>query len=117
MISTGDIPTPIRNIIKLYIQDARMELTERLTRLVGSLVVSFLLVMVIFATLIFASIAGAHELRNVVTPGVAYLIVFCCYLVLLAVLLIFKRQLIINPLARLLSRTLLTNPKKSSEDE
>lgn len=117
MLSTNDIPTPIRSIIKLYIEDARMELTERLTRLIGSLVVAFLLVMVIFATLIFVSIAGAHELRTVVSPGAAYLIIIGCYLLLLAALLVFKKQLIINPLARLLSRTLLSNPKPQSEDE
>lgn len=104
---TGNISSSIKRLISLYVADARLGIAKRLTLLMSSLATGLIIMLLIAAIVIFGSLAAAFELRQVMNPVAAYGIIAGFYVLLLVVVLIFKRQLIINPLARVLSRAIL----------
>lgn len=112
-----NLPKPLRRLVRLYIEDARLAVTQRLTILLSSLVTALFVVLLAVAVVIFASVAAASELRQYMSPLAAYSIVAGFYFCLLIIVILFRRQLIVNPLSRLLSRALLSEPNKTNKDD
>lgn len=114
MLGNVNIPAPLRKLVKLYLLDARLAVTQRLAALMSSLITGLFIVLLFIAAIIFGSIAVATELRHVMSPSAAYGIVAAFYIVLLLIIVVFKKQLIVNPISRMLSRAILPDP---TEDE
>lgn len=108
------IPTSLRKLIKLYCLDARLSVTRRLTMLMSSLMTAVVVILLIMAIIICGTLALGFELRQYMSPAAAYGIIAGGYLLLIIIVLALKRTLIVNPLARLLSRALLDEPNEES---
>lgn len=107
----------ISRYVKLLIEDTRLSVTEKLTRMLSAIALSALLTIIGSVAMVFVSIAIALGLSEVIAPLWAFIIVAAFYLVILVLLITCRSALIVNPIARFISRLLLPAPKKESTND
>ncbi len=98
--------------LTLQLDYARLSAAEKLTVLLSTIAFFALLVILGMITLVFISIG--HWLAATVAPYTAYLFVSAFYLLLLALLIVFRNQIIFNPAARFISRLFLKAPDEEN---
>ena len=100
--------------LTLQLDYARLSAAEKLTVLLSTIAFFALLVILGMITLVFISIGIGHWLAATVAPYTAYLFVSAIYLLLLALLIVFRNQIIFNPAARFISRLFLKAPDEEN---
>ena len=110
---TSAIGTTVSRYIKLLLEDTRLNVAEKLTRLFSALTVCALVLVLALATLLFMSIAAGMALADIMNPILAYVIVGSFYAVLALVIFLCKTSLIVNPIARFISRLLIEAPENA----
>lgn len=111
------ISATTRQYLQLLVEDARLNATEKITRLLAAIALASLLTIVITAALLFASISAGLALSMIMNPVWAFIIVAGFFLLLMALLIIFRTQLLLNPIARYMSRLLLPAPKTTKPED
>lgn len=101
-----------KRLFNLKVEDARLMLAVKLTRLLGAIIYLFVGFMLFLCLLGFIAVAIGHQLGELMSPVWAYLIIASSYLVLLIVIMLAKKYLIINPIARFISRLIVEQPEK-----
>lgn len=101
----------IKQYISLLVEDTKLSVTEKLTRLLATIALASLLTVIAMVALVFLSIAAAIALAGVFTPHWAFVIVAAFYIIIMIVLYTCRKTLLINPIARFLSSLLLTPPQ------
>ena len=96
--------------VRLMLEDARLGAAEKLTVLLSTLAFYALGAMMAMAVLVFLSIGVGHILADTIAPKMAYIYVACFYVLLLVLLVVFRRQIFLNPIARLITRLLVAPP-------
>lgn len=99
----------LRRYITLQLDYARLTAIEKATVLLSTVAFFAIAIVIGLITLVFISIGIGHWLAATIAPHLAYLFVSAFYLVLLVLLIIFRKQLIFNPAARFISRLFLSN--------
>ncbi|MDE6467468.1 MAG: phage holin family protein [Muribaculaceae bacterium] len=107
----------ISTYLSLLIEDTRLSAAEKITRLLSGIAMCALMVILSTVALVFISIAGALGLASVLSPAWAFVIVAGVYLLIAALLLVFRTQLLVNPIARFISRIILPAPKKNESND
>lgn len=105
----------LRRLLGLRIEDARLVLAIKLTKLLSGIVFVMLAFMLFLCILSFISLAMGHLLSNVMHPVWAYLLIALFYLCLFAVVAIFKKQLIMDPIARFISKLIIESPVEQKQ--
>ena len=100
----------LQQLLRLYLTDVRLTATERLSRLLTTLSLVFVLSLLGLGVLLFLSFSMAAFFSTFLPAGFAYMIVAGVYLILIIVVLIFRRQLLEDPVTRLLSKVILNKP-------
>ena len=100
----------LRRLFNLEVENARFLVTEKLVVLLSSITFYAILAVIITCVTIFLTIGVVNLMLERVEPHGAYMIVAAFYLMLMLILIIFRRQLIINPIARFLSSVILDPP-------
>lgn len=111
------IADTIKTYVGLLMEDTRLNLAEKLTRLMSAIAVAALLTVFITAALLFLSIAAGYAIAEWTGPLWAFVIVAAFYVLLIALLLVFRTALIVNPVARFISRLVLPAPQKSERND
>lgn len=99
----------LRTTLKLNVDYAKLTAAEKLTMLLTALSFALLAFVLISLIMFFLSIAIVRWIATGVGIIWAYFIMCGFYMVLLGVVVAFRRQLIVNPIARFVSR-LFFNP-------
>lgn len=99
-----------KRLFHLKVEDARLVLAVKLTKLLGAIVYLFVGFMLLLCLLAFIALAVGHLLCTVMEPVWAYLIIAALYLVILCIIVAAKRQLIMDPIARFISRLIVESP-------
>ena len=109
----------VSKYISLLIEDTRLNVTEKLTRLLSAVALASLLTIIVTVAMVFVSIAVAIGLAESLSPLWSFIIVAGFYIVLLIILITCRKVLLINPIARFLSTIILNPPtnKDSSNDQ
>lgn len=102
--------SPFQRIAKLYIQSGKLTATEALTQILAAAAIALICLFFVIISLAFVSYGVIAALSQHMPPTWAYIIVGGFYLLLIALLIIFKRTLIVNPIARFLSKIILDEP-------
>ncbi|MCH5221668.1 MAG: phage holin family protein [Muribaculaceae bacterium] len=102
---------------KLLLEDARLTMAEKLTRLLSALAFCSLLIIVGVVSLVFVSTAIALVLANAISPMWALIIVASFYVIVLVVLILCRKPLLVNPIARFVSRLVLTAPQNEQKND
>lgn len=115
--SFADLIDSVKRLITLNLDYARLTAAEKLTVLMSSM--AFYAVLTVCATmvLIFISIGVGHLLATTVAKVAAYLYVAGFYVVLLVLLVVFRKRLFIDPAARFISKLLVNPPTESHRNE
>lgn len=103
--------TTLIRYLRLLVEDMRLTAAEKLTVLFATVAFYSLLLIVGMVALVFISIGIGHWLAATVAPMLAYLYIAAFYLILLILLVAFKRQLLIDPICRFITRLLVEPPK------
>ncbi len=109
----------LRRLLGLKLEDARLILAIKLTKLLGGIVFVMLGIMLFLCMLGFISLAIGHLLSTVMHPVWAYLIIALFYFALFAIIAAFRKTLIMDPIARFISKLIIespVSPKQIAED-
>lgn len=102
----------VQRYLKLLIEDTRLNIAEKLTRLMSAIALAAILLFLAVVTLVFLSLGASMALSDIMDPLWAFIIVAGFYLVLCTVIVLARKTLLINPIARFISRLILNAPVK-----
>lgn len=97
----------IKQLVALEVDNVRLTVTEKLTLLLGRVTLVAVCFVISACVLIFATMGVADLLLDHFEPWATYLIVAGFYALLIVVVALFRRQLIVDPIARYISQVLL----------
>lgn len=100
----------ILKYVKLLIEDARLNATEKLTRLLSATAIFAIFTILFTVAMVFVSMAAALVLSQAIGMLWAFVILALIYIVILLVLFLARKALIVNPIARFISSLLLKAP-------
>ena len=115
--SASAISNTATRYIKLLLEDTRLNIAEKLTRLISAITVCALLLVFLIVALLFASLAAGYALSPYTGHLGAFLIVAAFYVLLAVVLISCKRVFIVNPIARVISRLMLQAPTQEQAND
>ncbi len=106
----------IKRLVALHLDYARLTAAEKMTVLLST--VAFYSLIVAFGTLVlaFLSIGVGHLLASTVAREAAYLYVAAFYLVLFILLFLFRKKLIVEPIAKFISKLFVKPPENERHD-
>lgn len=104
----------VRRLVSLEVEDSKLMLTEKLTLLLGRVTLVAVAFVLSACVVIFLSMSISDLLLKSFSPWLTYLIVALFYAVLVGVVALFRRQLIVDPIARYISKVIL-DPKPKRE--
>ncbi len=113
----GTIWRMLKKLFALKVENVRLTVAERLTIfLVG--VISFLLLLILGAFILaFLSNALVDLLTEAIPAWTASLILAGIYLAVTIIVYLFRKPLIIRPVARFVSRLIIEPPKEINDNE
>ena len=92
----------LREYVEKKIELYRLEVTEQVVETLSTLITSFLMFAIFGIVILFASLSAGFYLAEVLdSMWLAFLIITGFYALLALILSIFKRQLILNPILRM----------------
>lgn len=100
----------IKRLIGLQVEDMKLLITEKLTLLLGRIALVAVAFVVSATALIFLSMSVADFLLRGMEPCWTYLIIGGFYVLLVVIACCFRRKLIVDPIARYISRVILDPP-------
>lgn len=100
---------------KLLLEDTRLGLAEKLTRLLTAVTMVALLAFLGLVALIFITIGVSCWLAPVLSPMWSFFIMSAIYIIIIGVLVAFKRQLVVDPIARFVTSLLVEAPAPPKE--
>lgn len=113
----SDIAQTLGRYLKLLLEDTRLSLAEKLTRLLSAVALCALLTIVGTVALVFVSLAIGMALADAIDPLWSFVIVAGFYIILMVVLVLCRTSLLVNPIARFISRLVLPAPVKQNNDD
>ncbi len=102
----------LRRMLMLQLDYARLTAAEKFTVLLSAIAFYSMAVALATLVLIFLSVGLGHFLSGTAVGKYAYFIVAGLYIVLLVLLFLLRRRLIVNPVARFMSRLFVEPPKE-----
>lgn len=90
--------------LKLELEYIKLTAVEKLTLLMGSLIIGFVAFLLGMVVLVLLAFALAEVFKMIMHPGLAYLSTAGAICVLLAVFFMLRKPLLLNPIARLISK-------------
>lgn len=98
----------IGELIRLYLVNVRLSVAEKVVRLLSVLAICTLLLILAIIAFFFITLAVIHWISLGVGIEWAYMIMGGFYLVLGIVIVVFRYPLLLNPLARFITRLLFS---------
>lgn len=94
----------LRDTLKLNVDYAKLTAVEKLTVLFTTMALALISLVLVTAIIFFLSLAIAWWIAEGIGIAWAYCILFGFYLLLLILIIVFRKRLIINPIAGFVSR-------------
>lgn len=113
----------IRNLIDqaktwfaLELDYAKLTVAEKLTTLLTYLIIGFLSALMGFVIVIFLCFGAAYAFSHILPLWASFLIVAGIVLLILLLIMLFRKPLLLNPLAKLFTRIIIS-PKEEERKE
>ena len=109
----------LKKYMQLQSDYLQVTMVEKLTKLMSKLIIAIVALMLVVLILFYLLFALAHALAPVLGFVASFSIVAAIFLVMLVILIVFKKQLIVNPILKLLVDVfydMRNEGKKSDED-
>lgn len=98
--------------LKLQIEYSKYTLAEKITILLSTLALGAVCLLLSIVALILLSFALVHVFELFIPSGFAYLSVAGILLLLVLIVYLLRKPLLLNPIARLISRLIIGNTNK-----
>lgn len=108
----NNIVDSIKQLAGLYIENAKLTTTEKLTMLFAGIALTVGMMFLALIAMIFIAIGIASLLESYIAPFWSYFIIAAIFLILMVAVFFFRTQIIENPIARFISKIFLTPPTK-----
>ena len=99
-----DLIKESRNWLELEIEYAKLTFAEKLTMLLSTLIIGFICLLLGLVVLVMLAFVIAEFFKVIMCPALAYLASAGCGLLLLLLLYFFRRPILLNPIAKMLTR-------------
>ncbi|MDE5685233.1 MAG: phage holin family protein [Paramuribaculum sp.] len=96
-----------KEFARLKLEYGKLTVTEKLTMLISSLAIGLISVFLAVIAIFFLSMSAVDWIAESVGRTWSCLIMCGCYLVLICLLILLRKPLVVNPMARLISRIIL----------
>lgn len=96
-----------RNWVQLEAEYLKLTAAEKFTILAGSFVLGAVCLLVGMVIVILLALSLADVFKSIMSPALAYLSVSGVLLLMVVALFIFRRQLILDPIAKFITRLFL----------
>ena len=113
--NTSGIIESLKRYLGLYAVYMRLSAAEKVSMLLSAVALSTLIVALALIALIFISIGVGFLLASVMTLYWAFFIVAAFYVLIFSLLIIFRHTLVVDPIARFVSRLLVKPPKATEQ--
>lgn len=100
----------IKELLTLLLNDIRLSATEKLSKLITTFAIVFIISLLGLGVLLFLSYSMAAFFSTIMPTGFACMIVAGMYLLFIILVVLLRRQLLENPVTKLLSRIILSKP-------
>ncbi len=100
----------VRRIIVLYIENAKLTLAEKVTHLIGAMVVAIVSLLFALVAFVFAMIGLATLLQDFIEPFWSYFIVTGAFVLIILIVVLLRKPLVYNPLSKFITRLVLETP-------
>ncbi len=117
MATISEYKSAVLKLGSLYISGAKLKTTEIAVRFMSAIVLGAIALIIVAIAVFFVSVGAAFQLAQFMDPIYAFVIVGAMYLLLLVTIWAFRRSLVVDPLSRILSRIILSNPINLKDDE
>ncbi|MDE6177012.1 MAG: hypothetical protein K2F71_05655 [Paramuribaculum sp.] len=97
-----------KRFLTLKTEDLKLTLAEKATIVISTLVVSAVITLLAVSMFLFLTFAVAHWIAQSIGLTWAYFIIGGFYALLITLIIILRKQLIIDPVSRFISRVLLS---------
>lgn len=99
----------IKKYFSLQAEYVKVDFVEKLSIILSTLFILMVVMVMVVAALFFLFLALAYALEPVFgSIAISFTIIALIYLVMTALFFVFRKQLVVNPLVRLLSHLFLT---------
>lgn len=102
------------NWAKLEVEYLKLTAAEKIIIIVSMMVISAVVLILLLPAVLMFLFALAQVFIDFMPVAVAYVCVGGIVLLFLAILVIFRKQLVINPVAKFISKVLLSNSQNKS---
>lgn len=109
---TGQV---VKRFLRLGLDNMRLTLTEKLTVLFSAMAFFVIAIALCAFVLVFISVGVVKLLTLSMPEHFAYMLVSVVYLIVFGVLYVLRQKIIVDPIARFLSRLLVKPPKTNSK--
>ncbi len=97
--------------LKLEVEYVKLTAAEKFTILLSTLILGAIILLIAMVAVILLSFALADVFKIFLSPAFAYLCVAGILLILILLIFIFRRPLLINPIARFITKLFCDNTK------
>lgn len=104
----GTLVKEVKTYIELNVENVKLTAAEKTVRLLSALALVSLIALFAMLALLFLSVAVADFIAESLGSGWAFSIVTGFYLLLMVIVVVFRRNLIINPVSRFITRLFLS---------
>lgn len=108
----GTLYSTLRRVAALYVDNAKLTASEKTTELLGALAVGMIVLQFGILTLVFLVIGMAAWLDAYLAPHWTFFIVAGVVALLIVTVVLLRKQLIYDPVARFISKLFLDQPQK-----
>ena len=98
-----------KNWVELEIEYAKLTLAEKLTMLLSTLIIGFVCLLLGTVVIIMLAFALTEVWKMIMSPALAYLATGGVLCLLVFLLYLLRKPLLLNPIARMLTKILLGN--------
>lgn len=109
--NTSDFIDSLKRYLGLYADYMRLSAAEKMSMLLSAIALYTLTVALALIALIFFFIGVGFLLASVMTLYWSFFIVTAFYILIFSLLIIFRHTLIVDPIARFVSRLIVKPPK------
>lgn len=111
------IKNSLRRLISLYVENAKLTAVEKLTLLLSTAVVFFLAALLLTFAFACGALALLDLLELAMSPIAAAAILGGIFLALAAILILLRKPLVINPIARFVCKLIMDIGKDPLKEE
>lgn len=106
----------VKKYLALQKRYTQLEIAEKLTILLSTLILVLIIIILSMVALFYLSFTLAYLLAHLLgSIVVSFALITCVILILMMFVYLFRKKLIINPMARFISNLFIENPLKKEE--